>query len=97
MFLSVALWQRMLLGRQEQRKSRRRPVRRAARVMFGTSGRSIPCVICDLSEGGGRLAVAHPIAELPRRFSLLLTKDAIVARRCEIVWTDSRFVGVKFV
>lgn len=87
----------MLLRTQEKRKSRRRPVRRAARVTFGTAARSIACVIWDLSEGGGRLAVAHPTADLPHHFRLLLSKDATVARRCEVVWTDRRFVGVKFI
>lgn len=82
---------------QERRKSRRRPKGRPALLMFGGGGRLVPCVICDLSEGGGRLAVARPTANLPRSFRLIMTKDATVARRCEVVWTDSQFVGVKFV
>jgi hypothetical protein len=87
----------MGLQRREQRKSQRRAMRRAAAVIFSPRTRPVPCVIWDMSEGGGRLAIAHPTAELPTKFVLLLTKDATVRRSCEVVWTDSRFAGVKFV
>jgi hypothetical protein len=42
----------------------------------------VPCVIWDISGGGARLAVGHSLADLPHD--------------CEVVWTDARFVGVKF-
>jgi hypothetical protein len=87
----------MVAQHREQRRSPRRQKLRSALVLFGYGARSIPCVIWDLSEGGGRLAVAHPTADLPRSFRLLSTTGATVARRCQVVWTDSRFVGVKFV
>jgi hypothetical protein len=87
----------MPLRPHDQRRVRRRPLRRAAKVIFGSGGRSLPCVIWDISEGGGRLAVAYPTADLPRSFTLLLSKDSTAARRCEVVWIDRRFVGVKFV
>jgi hypothetical protein len=44
-----------------------------------------------------RLAVAHPLADLPHHFTLHLLKDGSVQRYCEVVWMDRRFVGVKFV
>lgn len=72
-------------------------MRRAAAVVLHADWTPVRCIIWDMSDGGARLAIAHPVAELPRRFSLLLTKDATVRRNCEIVWTDDRFVGVKFV
>ena len=80
-----------------QRKTSRRPVRRAAAVVFGERGLPIPCVIWDISDGGARLAVAHSLATLPNNFTLVLCKNGLVQRKCEIVWTDARFVGVKFV
>jgi PilZ domain len=72
-------------------------MRRAAAVVLQAGSATVRCVIWDISDGGARLAIAHPTAELPRTFSLLLTKDASVRRNCEVVWTDRRFVGVKFV
>ena len=87
----------MLLGPQNKRKTSRRPMRRAATIVLGERGQPIPCVIWDISEGGARLAVAHSLATLPNNFTLVLCKSALVQRKCKIVWTDARFVGVKFV
>lgn len=87
----------MLVPRREPRKYRRQPMRRSAAVMLHAERSPVRCVIWDMSEGGARLAIARPTSELPATFSLLLTKDAKVRRNCEIVWTDNRFVGVKFV
>lgn len=72
-------------------------MRRAAAVVLQAAGNPVRCVIWDMSDGGARLAIAYPTAELPCTFSLLLMKDASVRRNCEVVWTDSRFVGVKFI
>lgn len=72
-------------------------MRRAAAVVLQADSNPVRCVIWDMSDGGACLAIAHATAELPRTFSLLLTKDASVRRNCEVVWTDARFVGVKFI
>ena len=57
----------MIKSRHDDRKSLRRPTRRAATVSLGAEKPSVPCVIWDISEGGARLAVApvhrHPGAE----------------------------------
>lgn len=87
----------MLAAKREYRKHRRQPMRRAAAVILQAAGDPVRCVIWDMSDGGARLAIAYPAAELPRTFSLLLMKDASVRRNCEVVWTDRRFVGVKFI
>ena len=86
----------MLQRRQEKRKAQRRPVRRAAEVAFSKHVPPIPCVIWDISDGGARLAVAHPLADLPVTFTLK-SKDTNLHRTCQVVWTDTRFVGVKFI
>ena len=80
----------------EERKSLRRPTRRAATVSFGAEKPPVPCVIWDISDGGARLAVGYALADLPRRFTLNLFKDGSVKRDCEVVWTDTKFVGVRF-
>ncbi len=82
---------------REKRKSPRYPMRRAAEVVFGAHQAPVHCVVWDMSEGGARLAVAHPLPSLPHSFTLVLYKDGGVRRNCEVVWTDSRYVGVKFV
>ncbi len=81
---------------REKRKNPRHPMRRAAEVVFGPHEAAVPCVVWDMSDGGARLAIAHPITGLPRTFSLVLYKDGSVGRNCEVVWTDTRYVGVRF-
>jgi hypothetical protein len=86
----------MLTRNREERKSVRRFTRRAATVSFGAERAAVECVIWDISEGGARLAVALPMADLPPRFTLNLFRDGAVQRVCEVVWMDKRFVGVRF-
>jgi hypothetical protein len=87
----------MLASHQDKRKARRRRMRRAAEVFFGAAELPMACVIWDISAGGARLAVAHPTMHLPRRFTLSIGKVGPERRKCEVVWTDARFVGVRFV
>ena len=86
----------MLTRSPNGRKSVRRFTRRAATVSFGAETPSVDCVIWDISDGGARLAIALPMADLPHYFTLNLFKDRTVQRDCEVVWMDKRFVGVKF-
>jgi PilZ domain len=82
---------------RESRKSQRRWTRRSAEAVFGANKKSIPCAIIDISSGGARLGIAHPSAILPRTFTLVLFEDGSLQRDCEVMWTDGRQAGVKFV
>jgi hypothetical protein len=86
----------MLTRYREDRKSVRHFRRRGATVSLSAEKPSVDCVIWDISEGGARLAVALPLADLPHQFTLKLFKDGSVQRNCQVVWMDKRFVGVKF-
>lgn len=72
-------------------------MRRAAEIVFGARQPAVRCVIWDMSDGGARLSVACPLADLPGTFTLVLFKEGSLRRDCEVVWTDSSYVGVKFV
>lgn len=72
-------------------------MRRAAELLVGSNDDRIRCRIFDMSDGGARLAVYVPVTTLPRTFTLVLFKDASLQRNCEMVWTDGRYIGVKFV
>lgn len=86
----------MFARSRESRKSDRRLLRRDARVLFGAHEKPIRCVIYDRPNGGARLSFNAPFAGVPRTFTLVLFKDS-VQRECELVWTDGRYVGVKFI
>ena len=86
----------MLTRSREHRKSARHFTRRAATISFGGGTPSVSCVIWDISDGGARLAFALPMADLPHEFTLNIFADGSVQRNCEVVWTDRRFVAVKF-
>jgi hypothetical protein len=85
----------MLARHQDKRKAKRRSMRRTAEVLFDPKERPIVCVIWDMSEGGARLAMARPLLNLPASFTLLV--EGKIQRKCEVVWTDARYVGVRFV
>lgn len=87
----------MLPRRLEKRNSVRVATRRAAQVHLGEDAKPVRCVIWDISDGGARLAIARPLLNLPHSFTLSLSNNRSVQRKCEVVWTDTRFVGVKFV
>lgn len=71
-------------------------MRRAALVAFTPAGEPVRCVVWDMSDSGARLAIACPVADVPHKFQLVLTSDGSVRRDCEVVWTNTRFVGVRF-
>jgi hypothetical protein len=81
---------------REDRKSARRFTRRGATANFSADKPSVDCVIWDISDGGARLAIALPLADLARHFILNLLRDESVQRLCEVVWMDKRFVGIRF-
>jgi PilZ domain-containing protein len=80
-----------------KRKEPRLRMRRFAKVVTGPQEPPVACVVWDFSQSGARLAVARPLMSLPPRFALHFDQQGCVERKCEIVWTDARFVGVKFV
>jgi hypothetical protein len=54
------------------------------------------CVLDDISDGGARIGLADRTTSLPRNFTLALYKGS-VRRECEVVWSNGRFIGVRFI
>ena len=86
----------MVLRRSEQRKAARHAMHRAAEIIIDENTKPVRCRICDMSDGGARLALLSPVASIPKNFTLALFKDASVRRECELVWSARRFIGIKF-
>src|SRR5262249_36578187 len=86
----------MLARTSEGRRSARRWVRRNVQIIVGTHVQQTQCVLQDISDGGARLSFRGRAMDLPRNFTLALYEGS-VRRECEVVWSDGRFVGVKFI
>src|SRR4051812_42660089 len=76
----------------ERRDKLRSHMRRRATIHWG--GRAIPCVIWDLSDRGARISAPH-VSRIPDTFTLSLGVNG--DRFCQVVWCDSKFLGVAFV
>jgi PilZ domain len=67
----------------------------AATIILEDSSAMIECIIRDLTPGGACLEFT-PLAQLPRRFGLLIDPTS-EKRRCDVVWQHENRVGVEFV
>lgn len=81
--------------RRELRRAKRKPTRQAAWIR-NDGGADVPCVLWDLSESGARISAARA-NNLPRMFTLVLTKDRSMLHHCRVVWRKDGQIGVQFV
>jgi hypothetical protein len=54
------------------------------------------CVVQDMSASGAKISMGDD-SVLPGKFLMALTRDARMARTCEVVWRRGKSIGVKFV
>ena len=94
MFLSQA-FARFKRPFVERRQSVREQVQFQALIEFGGGSRPLNCTVMDVSEGGARIKVASP-AQLPKDFWLVLTKDRMKRRQCQMVWHSKSQIGIKY-
>ncbi len=55
----------------------------------------LPCTLVDVSETGARLIVGDS-AEVPQRFTIVMTARGVPQRTCQLVWRGTRQIGVRF-
>ena len=55
----------------------------------------VRCTVRDVSSSGARLRL-HEGAEIPEEFTLALSRNGKVYRRCTKVWCNSKDLGVSF-
>jgi hypothetical protein len=63
-------------------------------LVDGRSGRSVQCMIIDLSAGGARLRLQDP--NIPDQGLTLIDRVHKTLNDCGVVWRKEGFVGVKF-
>jgi hypothetical protein len=81
-------------------KQRRRLIRRTrqheAWITFDRGVQSFECQVLDISADGAKL-VTDIDAPVGTMFRLSAVPQAVVRRRCEVVWRKGRTVGIKFI
>src|SRR5437588_12288505 len=82
--------------RADNRVSRRRRMKLDARIHNSGGSTTFPCVMLDMSSTGARIQLNMP-TEIPNEFTLLLSQNGEVRRRCRIVWQSGDVVGVRFI
>jgi hypothetical protein len=75
----------------ERRSEPRRVVSQPGRVVADADPTPIAVVVANISKSGANLQVS---TDVPKEFTLFLTPDGQVQRRCRIVWQSNGKVGV---
>ena len=80
---------------REKRKQLRRYLEYRAHIDFGDGSPARACLLADVSETGARLTLEAP-SIMPNQFMLLLAGGGNARRRCRVVWSSGRQLGVRF-
>lgn len=79
----------------EKRKSCRKRTQFDALVVRPDRSVVGTCTIADISNSGARLK-CDSAENFPNAFYLLISKNAKVHRRCDVVWREEDGLGVQF-
>lgn len=78
----------------DKRKTQRRRVLKAGKIIFADAKSVIDCTIRDLSPEGARLAIANTIG-VPETFCLFETSTGMLYD-ATVTWRQAAALGVKF-
>jgi hypothetical protein len=80
----------------ENRKSRRRIVQQPALILNGDGSICCLCMIEDVSATGAKLKLQTPY-EVTDEFTLKLSKNGNVHRKCKVSWRSRNSIGIHFI
>lgn len=78
-----------------KRNSARKDMQHPAWVEVGDGSPPRSCTLSDVSQTGAKLAIENP-SDIPAEFTLLLTGDGTVRRRCRVMRRANGEIGVQF-
>jgi hypothetical protein len=78
-----------------RRKFTRRAFSHTARIVGGDGSWEHDCQIMDVSATGARLATAEPL-KLPKDFLLALSTGGRAVRKCHLIWSRGKEIGIAF-
>jgi hypothetical protein len=81
--------------KEQRRRLARRSRHHLSWITIENDIRSHECQVLDVSADGAKL-VADIEAPIGSRFRLSIVPQAIVCKKCEVVWRKGPVIGVKF-
>jgi len=81
--------------KQQRRRSARRIRQHRSWITIENDIRSHECQVLDVSADGAKL-LADIDAPIGSTFRLSAVPEALVRRKCEVLWRKGRMIGVKF-
>jgi len=79
---------------EDRRASPRRVVDCPGSIVCDAQGKTLECVVADISDGGARLVVSGGV---PEEFGLVIDGDTGAEHSCRVVWRLDDEIGVEFV
>jgi hypothetical protein len=79
----------------KQRQAPRQRENRRVWIDAGDGSQRQECTLWDISDAGVRLNIETP-RNVPFEFSLVLSKDGKISRRCRVVWRSDDQIGARF-
>jgi hypothetical protein len=79
----------------EQRQSPRQRVRCPAWIDVGDGSPVRACTLWDVSDAGARISIENP-TDVPREFTLVLSADGSIRRRCRVIWASDEQLGARY-
>ena len=67
---------------------------KSSATYYDCDGRSHPCIVNDLSNGGAKITGVRPVT-IPDDFLLLISPHSAL-RSCHVAWRSKEAVGVRF-
>jgi hypothetical protein len=80
---------------REKRRQPRRHLNKSCWVLSSPHGPPIQARIQDISRSGARIRLKSA-AGLPDTFTLVLTADYSVKRKCRMAWISGKEIGLTF-
>lgn len=77
---------------KDQRRTRRRPLRRPAWVALSPNDLR-ECVLFDVSDDGARIEL-DDTRDIPDQFILFLSRNGAARRNCKVAWRQGRQIGL---
>jgi hypothetical protein len=80
----------------EKRQSPRHRVDFPAWIDLGDGAQARTCRLWDVSDAGARITVDQP-NDVPAEFSLIISLDGTLRRRCRVIWRSDEQIGACYV